>query len=142
MYRDLLRADPSNSELLLSLVLCLDRDGKGDYALALLEKAPAAMKKTAGTSIILGRLYARKNKMEAAVDALRLATEIEPKNVRAWRDLGALYQRQGLIEFAASCLERAEQLEPSPKAQARAQGREEASTIPRPKRPSQEKKKR
>jgi tetratricopeptide (TPR) repeat protein len=142
VYRDLLRADPSNSELLLSLVLCLDRDGKGDYALALLEKAPAAMKKTAGTSIILGRLYARKNKMEAAVDALRLATEIEPKNVRAWRDLGALYQRQGLIEFAASCLERAEQLEPSPKVQARAVEREDASTIPRPKRPSQERKKR
>jgi tetratricopeptide (TPR) repeat protein len=141
VYRDLLRADPSNSELLLSLVLCLDRDGKGDYALALLEKAPAAMKKTAGTSIILGRLYARKNKMEAAVDALRLATEIEPKNARAWRDLGALYKRQGLIEFSASCLERAEQLEPSPKAQARAREKEESSTIPRPKRPSQARKK-
>lgn len=139
-YRDLLRADPSNSELLLALVLCLDRDGKGDYALALLEKAPAALKKTAGTSIILGRLYAKRNKMEAAVDALRLATEIEPKNARAWRDLGTLYKRQGLVEFAASCLERADELEPAAKARVQTAG--ETGAIPRPKRPTQNGKKR
>lgn len=130
-YRDLLRADPTNAELLLALVLCLDRDGKGDYALALLEKAPKAMRKTAGTSIVLGRLYARKGRIEAAVDALRLATEIEPKNPRAWRDLGALYRRQGLLEFAASCLERADELE----AGSKPRGPTADQAIPRPERP-------
>jgi Flp pilus assembly protein TadD len=78
--------------------------------------------------------------MEAAVDALRLATEIEPKNARAWRDLGTLYKRQGLIEFAASCLERADELEPAAKARVQTAG--ETGAIPRPKRPAQNGKKR
>jgi len=112
IYRDLLRADTDNTELLLSLVLCLTRDGKGDYALALLEKAPASMKKTADTSIILARLYMQRSRTEAAVDALRRATEIEPGNARAWRDLASLYRQQHLDQFADSCEERADELDP------------------------------
>ncbi len=112
IYRDLLRLDSGNADLLLSLVLCLTRDGKGEYALALLEKAPASMKKTADTSIILARLYIQRGRTEAAVDALRRATEIEPGNARAWRDLAALYRRQHLVQFADSCEEKADELDP------------------------------
>ena len=86
---------------------CLDRDGHGDFALALLEKAPKAAKARADPWILQGTLYARAGKLEAAVDALRAATDREPGSERAWKSLAALYRRQNLSSFAASCEERA-----------------------------------
>lgn len=110
VYRDLLRETPGNSELLLALAFCLEKDGKGDYALALLERAPEAAMQGAGPWIVLGLLYERRGKKEKAVDALRNATDLEPGNARAWKDLGLLYRRLGLVEFSANCLERARSL--------------------------------
>lgn len=107
LYRDLLRASPEDGELLLALCLCLDRDGKADYALALLEAAPDEARRRAAPWIVMGVLHARKGSTEKAVDALRKATEIEPGAARAWRELSALYERGGLREFAASARERA-----------------------------------
>jgi tetratricopeptide (TPR) repeat protein len=107
-YRDLLRADPSSGELLVSLAFCLDKDGKSDYALALLEKAPEAAKAGSASWMLQGMLAARAGKQEAAVDALRKATEIAPDSERAWRNLGLLYRGMGLVDFEANCLERAE----------------------------------
>ena len=74
------------------------------------EKAPAEAKSAMEPWILLGALYARSEKAEAAVDALRRATEIAPENPRAWRNLGLLYRRQGLVEFADRCLARAAEL--------------------------------
>ena len=110
IYRDLLRETPESAELLLALAFCLEKDGKGDYALALLERAPEAAKKGAGPWIVLGLLYERRGRKEKAVDALRMATDVEPGNARAWKDLGLLYARLGLAEFSASCLEHARSL--------------------------------
>jgi tetratricopeptide (TPR) repeat protein len=110
IYRDLLRVDPTSTELLLALAYCLERDGKGDFALALLEKAPEAAKQGAGPWIVLGLLYERRGMKEKAVDALRTATDLEPSNARAWKDLGLLYLRMGLTQFSSSCLEHARKL--------------------------------
>ncbi|MGO8692422.1 MAG: tetratricopeptide repeat protein [Rectinemataceae bacterium] len=110
VYRDLLRREPSSGDLLVGLAYCLDKDGKSDFALSLLEKAPAEAKSAMEPWILLGALYARSEKAEAAVDALRRATEIAPENPRAWRNLGLLYRRQGLVEFADRCLARAAEL--------------------------------
>jgi len=106
-YRDLLRADPSSTELLVGLSYCLDRDGHADFALALLEKAPKAAKAQADPWILQGALYARAGKMEAAIDALRTAADKEPGSERAWKNLAALYRKQNLSSFAANCEERA-----------------------------------
>jgi tetratricopeptide (TPR) repeat protein len=106
-YRDLLREDPSSAELLVGLSYCLDRDGKTDYALALLEKAPAAAKAKADPWIMQAALYARAGKNEASVKALRSALERERGNEKAWRNLIALYRKQGLGELAANCEEEA-----------------------------------
>jgi len=126
IYRDLLRETPESSELLLALAFCLEKDGKGDYALALLERAPDTAKKGAGPWIVLGLLYERRGSKEKAVDALRMATDVEPGNARAWKDLGLLYARLGLSEFSASCLEHAKSLgaaiEPDAAAVRRASG--------------------
>jgi tetratricopeptide (TPR) repeat protein len=110
IYRDFLRQKPENSEYLLALALCLERDGQGEYALALLERAPEAAKRGAAPWIVLGLLYERRGRKEAAVDALRKATDLEGSNARAWKDLGLLYKRMGLAEFSANCLERATSL--------------------------------
>jgi tetratricopeptide (TPR) repeat protein len=111
IYRDLLRASPSDGELLLALCLCLDRDGKGDHALALLEAAPAAAKKRAAPWIVIGVLHSRRGHTEKAVDALRTATELEPGTARAWRELAAIYAKGGLHEFAASAAAKAKAAE-------------------------------
>ena len=109
-YRDLLRAEPASPELLLWLAFCLDRDGKSAYALALLEKAPASAKSSASPWILQGLLSLRAGRKEAAVDALRKATELEPASERAWRHLGSVYRGMGLESFAAGCEERVAEL--------------------------------
>jgi tetratricopeptide (TPR) repeat protein len=106
-YRDLLRESPGESELLVGLTYCLERDGKADYALALLEKAPAAAKAHAAPWILQAALYARGGRNEAAAKALRSAIELERGNEKAWRNLIALYRKQGLSELAANCEEEA-----------------------------------
>jgi tetratricopeptide (TPR) repeat protein len=104
-YRDLLRAEPSSGELLVGLAWCLERDGKADYALALLEKAPTAAKAGAEPWILQASLYSRAEKHEAAAKALRSALERDRGSERAWRGLVALYRKQGLAEMAANCEE-------------------------------------
>jgi tetratricopeptide (TPR) repeat protein len=104
-YRDLLREEPGSGELLVGLAWCLDRDGKGDYALALLEKAPVGAKSGPDPWILQAGLYSRAGKSEAAVKALRSALERDKANARAWRNLVALYRKQGLAELAANCEE-------------------------------------
>ncbi len=122
-YRDLLREDPRNQELLIALAWCLEKDGKGEYALALIEKAPPEATAGAAPWMILGLLYEKKGRKEKAVDAFRTAIEREPDNARAWKDLGLLYSRMGLAEFSASCLEKAASLESAQAAQASKAGR-------------------
>ena len=109
-YRDLLRKNPASPQLLVGLAHCLDKDGKAEFALALLEKAPAEAKATADPWILQAALLLRLGRMEAAVDALRKATEVDENNERAWRSLGLLYRRQGLHEFAERCATRADEL--------------------------------
>jgi len=105
VYRDLLRAEPRSGELLLGLAFCLDKDGKAGYALALLEKAPAAAKAKAAPWIMQAALYARQGKDEAAVAALRSAIERERGEEKAWKSLVSLYRKRGLGELAANCEE-------------------------------------
>jgi tetratricopeptide (TPR) repeat protein len=106
-YRDLLREQTSSADLLLGLAYCLERDGKADFALALLEKAPAAAKAAAAPWIMQATLYARAGKNEAAIKALRSAIEKERGSEKAWRNLVEMYRRQGLAELAANCEEEA-----------------------------------
>ena len=106
-YRDLLREEPSSGELLVGLAYCLDREGQGGHALALLEKAPKAAKAGAGPWLFQAGLYTRAGKNEAAAQALRAALDRERGNERAWKALSALYRKQGLAELAANCEEEA-----------------------------------
>ncbi len=106
-YRDLLREEPSSVELLVGLAWCLDREGQADYALALLEKAPKAAKAHADPWILQAALYAKADRIEAAVKALRTAIDHDRRNERAWRNLCALYRKQGLTELATNCEEEA-----------------------------------
>lgn len=106
-YRDLLREEPTSAELLVGLASCLERDGKADYALALLEKAPAQAKSVAGPWLVQAALYGRAGRNEAAISALRAALERDRSDERAWANLAALYRRQGLESMAANVDEEA-----------------------------------
>jgi tetratricopeptide (TPR) repeat protein len=104
-YRDMLREEPGSGELLVGLAHCLERDGKADYALALLEKAPTAAKMGAVPWMLQAALYARAGKNEATIAALRSALERDRSNEKAWAQLVAVYRKQGLTEMAANCEE-------------------------------------
>jgi tetratricopeptide (TPR) repeat protein len=106
-YRDLLREEPGSGELLLGLAYSLDREGQGDYALVLLEKAPKAAKAGADSWIFQAALYARAGRNEPAAQALRTAIDRDRGSLRAWRSLASLYRKQGLHELAANCEEEA-----------------------------------
>jgi tetratricopeptide (TPR) repeat protein len=111
IYRDLLREDPENGELLMALCLCLSRDGKSEYAVALLESAPLPAMESAGPWIVKGILAGRLGRTESAVEALHKACELEPRHPRPWRELSRLYSSRGLDAFAAEARSRAEALE-------------------------------
>ncbi|MEI6876756.1 MAG: tetratricopeptide repeat protein, partial [Spirochaetota bacterium] len=121
LYRDLLIAEPENGELLMALCLCLEKDGKTAYALALLDKAPFAAMERAGPWIVKGILAEKLGRMESAIDSFRAASEREPRLERPWRELSRIYAERGLDTFAAEAKARAEA---------------EADSIPRPRRPN------
>jgi tetratricopeptide (TPR) repeat protein len=137
-YRDLLRAEPS-PDLLMGLAYCLERDGKADYALSLLEKAPAAAKTVAAPWIMQATLYARSSKNEASVKALRCALERERGNEKAWHNLIELYRKQGLVELAANCEEEARaaiRAAREAEAKAKSKAQSPATEAPAPEKPS------
>jgi tetratricopeptide (TPR) repeat protein len=144
MYRDLLLADPEDSELLMALCLCLSKDDKGAYALALLEKAPEKAMERAGPWIVKGILAERLGRIESAIDSFRQACEREGRLERPWRELARIYAERGLDAFAEEARAQAEALAAGagktrgrvgrPKATAAARGADPANTgeIPRP----------
>lgn len=145
MYRDLLLATPEDGELLMALCLCLSRDGKTEYALALLDKAPRAALERAGPWIVKGLLAERQGRIETSIDAYRRATELEPRLERPWRELSRIYSSRGLLAFAEEAEARLAALEAArgPKSRKRAPSPAGAGAgpvaapgeIPRPRRP-------
>ena len=123
VYRDLLLADPEDSELLMALCLCLHQDGKTAFAWALLDKAPQAVLRRAGPWVVKGMLSKRLGRQEAALDAFRKAAEIEPGIERPWRELATIYESKGLYASAQEARERAARALPK-------------GEIPRPEKPA------
>jgi Putative Zn-dependent protease, contains TPR repeats len=107
VFRDLLRERPSAPEYLLGLAYCLSREGRDDYALALLEKAPASATACAEVRSFKAALYARAGRDAEAVSALRAAVDADRSSEKAWRGLVSFYRKRGLSELAANCEEEA-----------------------------------
>ncbi len=112
LYRRLLREEPSNEELLRSLIYCMEKVGNRENALVLLEKAVAYLdEKTSPTLLLmLGVLYYKSDSMEKAMSAFRKVTETSVDDWRAYLNIGMIYKRQGAAPFADKYFAKAEAL--------------------------------
>jgi len=111
LYRNLLRADPTNVELLLGLSYSLYKSGAKTVAVDLLERGAAFIGKNSEPYLALGVLRARQNEAEKAAAAFLKASELAPADPRPLRNLAKLYAKAGIPVTAAHFDERAKALE-------------------------------
>lgn len=108
IYRDLLKDDTKNTHYIRSLAFCLDKLGKTDIALSLMEKACSYIKKDAELLLFLGILLAKKGKTEKALDTLRKVLELNSDDFRAYKNIALIYEKQGQRTIAAQYFQQAE----------------------------------
>lgn len=111
LYRGLLRADPSNADLLLGLSYSLYKSGAKSVAVNLLERGAAFIGKKSEPYLALGVLRARQNEAEKAASAFLKASELAPADPRPLRNLAKLYAKAGIPDTATHFDERAKALE-------------------------------
>jgi tetratricopeptide (TPR) repeat protein len=93
--RQALRQAPSNPNATLILGSALRRQGRSAEAIAVLEPLVSAFPRADLSRYELGMALADAGQAEAAIDALRTATGLNPGNPETWRALGALLFDQG-----------------------------------------------
>lgn len=110
LYRDLLREDHKDAELLMALAWCLDKAGSTELAITLLRKGAPVVKK-AGPLLALGKILSRTGKIEEAAEAFREASGLSPRDPLPHRLLARLYAASGVREIAEQYARAAEELE-------------------------------
>lgn len=110
LYRDLLREDHKDAELLMALAWCLDKAGSTELAVALLRKGAPVVRK-AGPLLALGKILSRTGKTEEAAEAFREAAVLSPRDPLPLRLLSRLYAASGVREFAEQYARAADELE-------------------------------
>ncbi|MBN1243759.1 MAG: tetratricopeptide repeat protein [Spirochaetales bacterium] len=118
LYRDLLREEHKDPELLMALAWCLDKAGSTEIAVALLRKGAPVVRK-AGPYLALGKLLLRGNRSEDAAEALREAAALAPRDPLPLRLLATLYAKSGVREFAEQYSRAADDLEAAARGSAR-----------------------
>ena len=111
LYRSLLRADPSDVELLLGLSYSLYKSGAKSVAVDLLERGAAFIGRNSEPYLALGVLRARQDEAEKAAAAFLKASELAPADPRPLRNLAKLYAKAGIPDTASHFDERAKALE-------------------------------
>lgn len=116
IYRDLLKASPSDLEYLKSLLFCLERAKSYAYALALLETAAKRFPGDAELPLMGALLLRRKGDDEKAIASLQRAIDARPDDPRPYRALESIYLSKKIHESAARYARIAEDLEAAQKA--------------------------
>ncbi len=111
-----LAADPGYARPARALAELLRRNGQTQQAIALLRRT-LARRVDAEALVALGDLLAKTKQIEAAIDAMNRALELQPNLFNAHHQLGIVLQQIGRREEAARSLEQAVRINPSdPKA--------------------------
>ncbi len=107
-YRYLLKDDPHNTVFLKALLFCMDKAGKTEESITLLEGALHHIKHPQNTLfLILGVLYYKSGKTEEAQRIFRNSISTFPDDWRGYENLGTVYAAMGLKEFAERFLSEA-----------------------------------
>ncbi len=109
LYRNLLKEDPENTVYLKALIYCMEKDGKAEKSIELLESA-LRYRRNADSSLylILGVLLYKSGDTEKASAVFRENISRFPDDWRSYKNLGTLYKEQGLNDFAERFLKEAE----------------------------------
>ena len=107
LYLEMLREDPKNSLFLRSLVYCLDRDGKREFAIAILSRALKELKPSADHHLILGVLLHKEKKLDEALQSFRIASELAGKDWRPIHNMGVVYEEKGMKDYAKELRQKA-----------------------------------
>ncbi len=107
-YRYLLRADPHNTVYLKALLFCMDKEGKREESILLLENGLKFIKEPENTLfLILGVLYYKAGQTEKAQKVFRDAIQRNPDDWRSYENLGTIYDKMGMKDFAKRFLSEA-----------------------------------
>ncbi len=107
VFRDVLKGNPNNVNAMHQLALCFWHDKKRlEDAEALLRRATQQAADFAGAWLALSALLMEMNKHTDAIATYEKATELEPKNARAWAGLGNACGRAMYPEKAVQAFER------------------------------------
>ncbi len=111
LYRRLLAGSPSKEELLRPYIYCLEKSGRRSKAAETAEKAVYYLKNPSPTlCLIAGVLRYKEGNKEKALEHFRSASELEPRDWRAFYNIGEIYRLQGMEGFASRFLQKAASL--------------------------------
>lgn len=111
--RSVLAQQPGNVQAAVNLGVVLDRQGRPDQAVQVLELAAALAPGQAEVHFNLGHARLRMQEWDAAARAFSRAVALDPAHARAWTNLGVAQQRAGRSAAARTALERAVALDAS-----------------------------
>lgn len=110
IYRQLLRDNPRDVNILLSYAFCIDKNNGPAKAAEILEKARGLIRNSVVMELTLGVLYGRLKNNEKALNCYKKAMEIDENDWRAYFNISNIYKQQGLHDFADKFKNRAMQL--------------------------------
>ena len=110
LYRELLLESPRELELVKPLVICMERSGKRETVILLLEKAIKLFKEDVWLQHRLGSLYMAEGRLEKAAQTFRSVIGLAPQDWQAYGSLGELYRKMGNNEFAERFRKRSKEL--------------------------------
>jgi tetratricopeptide (TPR) repeat protein len=110
LYRELLLESPRELELVKPLVICMERSGKRETVILLLEKAIKLFKEDVWLQHRLGSLYMAEGRLEKAAQTFRSVIGLDPQDWQAYGSLGELYRKMGNNEFADRFRKRSKEL--------------------------------
>ena len=108
IYRNLLKQNPSSEHYLRALSFCLERAGKSDASLELLQKAFEFVSPSPSLRLILGVLLFRKGDLDEALKVFRIVLDESPDDWRACKNIGLIYRKRGIMDMADRYLDRAD----------------------------------
>jgi tetratricopeptide (TPR) repeat protein len=103
-YRKILTHDPRNEECLVSLIYCLNRLGRANTALELLDGAIRYLQPSWNLLLVYGQMLMKYGRLEEALEPFRKVLEFQPNNRQALRGVGLVYQKKGVAEIATRYL--------------------------------------
>lgn len=107
IYRILLKEKPEDIPCLKNLVFCLDKGGKREQALDLLNKAEKYLALDNELYTILGVLNYKSGNYQESLKLFRKSMDINSGDKRIYNNIGMVYKKLGMEEYANQFFSRA-----------------------------------